>query len=87
MKTLPLLLTLLAFGSAAPATPAPLPNPALAPIEDVAGLSRMLLIGNSISIPHIVNQVGPLNPILTRQSLRDNERYFADYASCADDSG
>ncbi len=63
MKTLPLLLALVSFSlfaadapKAAPAEKAPAkakakaPNPALAPIQDVAGLPRVLLIGDSISI-------------------------------------
>ncbi len=63
MKTLPLLLALASFSlfaadapKAAPAEKAPAkakakaPNPALAPIQDVAGLPRVLLIGDSISI-------------------------------------
>ena len=65
MKTLPLLLTLVAvplFAADAPTTTqaeqvvvktkakAKASNPAMSPIEDVAGLPRILLIGDSISI-------------------------------------
>jgi lysophospholipase L1-like esterase len=65
MKTLPLLLALASFSlfaadapKAAPTEKAPAkakakakaPNPAMAPIQDVAGLPRVLLIGDSISI-------------------------------------
>lgn len=65
MKTFTLLLTLLALsasGADAPKTAAAekapakakakakAPNPSMAPIEDVAGLPRVLLIGDSISI-------------------------------------
>ena len=63
MKTLPLLLALASLSlfaadapKAAPAEKAPskaktkAPNPAMAPIQDVAGLPRVLLIGDSISI-------------------------------------
>ena len=65
MKTLPLLLALASFSlfaadtpKAAPAEKAPAkakakakaPNPAMTPIQDVAGLPRVLLIGDSISI-------------------------------------
>ena len=65
MKTLPLLLALASCSlfaadtpKAAPAEKAPAkakakakaPNPAMAPIQDVAGLPRVLLIGDSISI-------------------------------------
>ena len=35
---------------AKPVRPKPEPNPALLPIEDVAGLPRVLLLGDSVSI-------------------------------------
>src|SRR5688500_1890611 len=51
---LPVLLTLAfaSFAIAADAVPKPkvAPDPALAPVEDVVGLPRVLLIGDSISI-------------------------------------
>lgn len=46
-----LLLSLIGLSAAEPKTAKPAaPNPALAPVEDVAGLPRVLLIGDSISI-------------------------------------
>lgn len=45
-----LLLGLLSAPAQQPAKPKPAPNPTLAPIQDVAGLPRVLLIGDSISM-------------------------------------
>lgn len=45
-----LLLGLLSAHAQQPAKPKPAPNPSLAPIQDVAGLPRVLLIGDSISM-------------------------------------
>ena len=45
-----LLIGLLSAPAQQPAKPKPAPNPSLAPIQDVAGLPRVLLIGDSISM-------------------------------------
>lgn len=45
-----LLLGLLSAPAQQPPKPKPAPNPSLAPIQDVAGLPRVLLIGDSISM-------------------------------------
>jgi len=52
MKTLLSLLALLVAFDASAATPAKkaIPHPSLAPVQDVAGLPRVLLIGDSISM-------------------------------------
>ncbi|MBN8419167.1 MAG: SGNH/GDSL hydrolase family protein [Verrucomicrobia bacterium] len=45
-----LLIGLISAPAQQPAKPKPAPNPSLAPIQDVAGLPRVLLIGDSISM-------------------------------------
>ncbi|MFC5457573.1 SGNH/GDSL hydrolase family protein [Prosthecobacter fluviatilis] len=45
-----LFIGLLSTHAQQPAKPKPAPNPSLAPIQDVAGLPRVLLIGDSISM-------------------------------------
>jgi hypothetical protein len=59
MKTLSLLAALLcpvlAFADSAPKKAKRAPNPAFAPITDVAGLPRVLLIGDSISIGYTLS--------------------------------
>ena len=50
-----LLIGLLSAPAQQPAKPKPAPNPSLAPIQDVAGLPRVLLIGDSISMGYTLD--------------------------------
>lgn len=70
-----LLLAPLIAVSAGPSSKAkPAPNPSLAPIRDVAGLPRVLLIGDSVSIGYTLP---------TRELLKDKANVHRPPTNCS----